>query len=318
MNKFEIDSDCADRLIREQRSVWALLDKNCQALERVETRIVFVEGVPVTLQFNPERIRSAAAVIDRQSIQNRKCFLCEENRPAEQVGITVAGKYVMLANPYPIFPKHLTIPSVIHTPQTICGRLNDMLDLARAIDRYIVFYNGPRCGASAPDHMHFQAGNKGFVPLEYLWSDIYREQGEAVYRDGNILLGRLERWPQSVFFVESGQMDRIAEAFDLLLRLLPVLNGDTEPMMNILCTYEAPVWRLWILPRRTHRPTQYYEEGDKQRLISPGGIDLSGVVPLPRKSDFERFTKEEIIDIFMQVSLTSEETNRICKEWRKI
>ena len=97
MNKFEIDSDCADRLIREQRSVWALLDKNCQALERVETRIVFVEGVPVTLQFNPERIRSAAAVVDRQSIQNRKCFLCEENRPAEQVGITVAGKYVMLA-----------------------------------------------------------------------------------------------------------------------------------------------------------------------------------------------------------------------------
>ena len=113
-------------------------------------------------------------------------------------------------------------------------------------------------------------------------------------------------------------MDRIAEAFDLLLRLLPVLNGDTEPMMNILCTYEAPVWRLWIFPRRTHRPTQYYEEGDKQRLISPGAIDLSGVVPLPRKSDFERFTKEEIIDIFMQVSLTSEETNRICKEWRKI
>ena len=119
-------------------------------------------------------------------------------------GLLLPGSMSCLPIRYPIFPKHLTIPSVIHTPQTICGRLNDMLDLARAIDRYIVFYNGPRCGASAPDHMHFQAGNKGFVPLQYLWSDIYREQGEAVYRDGNILLGRLERWPQSVFFVGIG------------------------------------------------------------------------------------------------------------------
>lgn len=318
MNKFVIDSDCADRLIREQRSVWTLLDKNCRAMEQVESRIMPVEEIPFTLQFNPERIRSAAAPTDRKSIQNRKCFLCEKNRPAEQVGISVAEKYIMLANPYPIFPKHLTFPSVIHTPQTICGRLKDMLELARAIDRYIVFYNGPRCGASAPDHMHFQAGNKGFIPLEYLWNDIYHKQGEMVYQDESILLSRLTRWPQSVFFIESEQMGRIAKAFDLLLQLLPVHNGDTEPMMNILCSYETPAWRVWVLPRRAHRPTQYYEKGDKQRLISPGAIDLSGVIPLPRKSDFERFTKEEIIDIFMQVSLTSEETDQICKKWCKI
>ena len=317
MNGFDLDSDCADRLIRDQRLSWKLLDANCRALEQIESRSVSVAGIPVLLQFNPERIRSASAAIDPKSIRERKCFLCEENRPHEQVGIPIAGKYVMLVNPYPIFPKHLTVPSILHTPQTICGRLGDMLSLARAIDRYVVFYNGPRCGASAPDHMHFQAGNKGFVPLEYLWDEIYRKQGDTVLQNGDVVLARLTRWPQSVLFIESREAEKVVGAFEELLRLLPLQKEDSEPMMNILCSYENPVWRLWVLPRRAHRPSRYYEEGAGQRLVSPGAIDLGGVIPLARKSDFERLTEEEIVDIFEQVSLTPEETDRVCKEWSR-
>lgn len=318
MNSFMIDSDCADRLIREQRSSWPLLDANCRALEKIEARTVPVGEIPVTLQFNPERIRSAAASVDRKAVQNRACFLCPENRPAEQTGISVDGKYIMLANPYPIFSKHLTFPSVIHTPQNISGRLSDMLDLAQDLDRYIIFYNGPRCGASAPDHMHFQAGNKGFLPLEYLWNDIYRKQGEVIFQNPDILSGRLTGWPQTVLFIESRESGKILGAFEKLMRLLPVPEGETEPMMNLLCVYEAPVWRLLVLPRRAHRPAQYFEEGDKQRLISPGAVDLGGVIPLPRKSDFDRLTEEEIRNIFVQVSLNPEDTVRICKEWGEI
>lgn len=318
MNRMKIDSDCADNLIREQRASWELLNANCRALEQIETRTVTVGGISASLQFNPERIRSAAAPIDRKAIQNRACFLCPENRPAEQTGVPLKEGYIMLANPYPIFPKHLTFPAVTHTPQTIQGRSGDMLALAQALDRYVIFYNGPRCGASAPDHMHFQAGNKGFLPLEYLWNDIYRKLGEAVLQNDGILLGRLEQWPQSVLFIESRQPEKITGAFGKLMRLLPVPEGDTEPMMNLLCVYEAPVWRIWILPRRAHRPSQYFEEGDKQRLVSPGAVDLSGVIPLARKTDFDRITGEEIADMFAQVSLTPEETIGICKEWGRI
>ena len=162
------------QLLDAQLTNWEQARNNYNALANVEVKEVEINGFPVKIQFNPGRIQSSAAKVDAKSIQERKCFLCAANSPAVQEGIDysgVAGEYEILINPFPIFPKHLTIPDKKHVNQTIGdnnlkGRFEDMLDLSKILDEYVLFYNGPKCGASAPDHIHFQAGNKGFLPLE--------------------------------------------------------------------------------------------------------------------------------------------------------
>lgn len=154
----------AAAFITAQRAEWPLAARNFDALDGVEVRSIAMPGMDIKVQFNPARIVSSGAKVDARSLAERPCFLCGKNRPAEQRGIDWRG-YTVLVNPFPIFPRHLTIPAVGHTPQRIQGRVADMLALAAELPGYTVFYNGPRCGASAPDHMHFQAGNSDFLPI---------------------------------------------------------------------------------------------------------------------------------------------------------
>ncbi|MDR0540860.1 MAG: DUF4922 domain-containing protein, partial [Dysgonamonadaceae bacterium] len=228
-------------------------------------------------QFNPARIISSAAKVDTKSISERKCFLCADNRPPEQKSVPFKGQYSILINPYPIFPRHLTIPALEHTPQLIASRFGDMLDLAQQLDDYIVFYNGPKCGASAPDHFHFQAGNKGFLPIE---SD--------------------RNW-ENVIRIESENKQEILDLFQQIYDSLPLQPDDTEPMMNILTWYENGKWITCLFPRKKHRPACYYAEGDANLLISPASVDMGGVFITSLEKDFEKITAEDIARILDEV-----------------
>jgi ATP adenylyltransferase/5',5'''-P-1,P-4-tetraphosphate phosphorylase II len=270
-------NEAVQQLIADQLAHWELAATNYQALAQVKTKLLTVDGHRYRVQFNPARILSSAAQVDAQSLQKRKCFLCAANRPAQQEALSFKDKYEILINPYPVFPRHLTLPALAHTPQAIAGRLGDMLDLAQALDDYILFYNGPKCGASAPDHFHFQAGSKGFLPIE---------QDTA--------------WPNTVRVEERDKAEALRR-FQLLYDSLPVSAGETEPMMNILTWYDGDKWILCVIPRKKHRPACYFAEGDKQILISPASVDLGGVMITPLESSFHLITADTLKTIINEV-----------------
>jgi len=266
-----------NQLFAEQLSNWELAQNNYSALEQVKTKTLFLDGREYKVQFNPARIISSAAKVDAQSIRERKCFLCAENRPPEQKGISFKGRYTILVNPYPIFPRHLTIPSDEHTPQLIASRFDDMLDLARQLDDYTVFYNGPKCGASAPDHFHFQAGNKGFLPIE-----------------------KSRNWNKAIR-IESGNKQEILDRFQQLYDSLPLQPDNLEPMMNILAWYEKTQWIVCIFPRKKHRPSCYDAKGEANLLITPASAELGGVFVTALEKDFLKITAEDITRILDEV-----------------
>jgi len=267
-----------NQLFEEQLNEWKLAKNNYKSLEQVKVKELYVNGNQYNVQFNPARITFSAAKIDPQSIRERKCFLCKQNLPAEQKGIPFKENYTVLVNPFPIFPRHLTIPATEHTPQLVASRFGDMLDLAQQLDNYIIFYNGPKCGASAPDHFHFQAGNKGFLPIEN-------------NRNG-----------YDAILIESDNKQEILDRFRQIYDSLPVQPDDFEPMMNILVWYEAAQWVVCIFPRKKHRPDCFSAEGDANLLISPASVDLGGVFITPLEKDFEKIISEDIAGILSEIS----------------
>lgn len=301
-------------LLDQQVAGWELAGRNYAALNKVETKPLRVGGVEMLVQFNPSRIVSSAAKVDPASIRERKCFLCREHLPAEQKGVPFGEKYIVLVNPFPIFPKHLTVPSIAHTAQCIAGRLGDMLDLAEALSDFVIFYNGPKCGASAPDHAHFQAGNRGFLPLEKNWNDLYREQSELIISRSDIKISRLPYYPHAALALESTDKQPLVSLFEKIYTLLPVLQGDPEPMLNLLCRFDNGCWTLWIFPRKAHRPWQYFAEGDDNLLISPASVDLGGVFITPLQKDFLKISGNDMEDILRQISPARQDFDLLCSQ----
>jgi len=267
-----------NQLFDKQLTDWELARENYNSLKQVKVKTLFVDGREYKVQFNPARIISSTAKVDAQSIKERKCFLCAENRSPEQNGIPFKGRYTILVNPYPIFPRHLTIPAVEHTPQRIGFRLGDMLDLAWQLDNYVVFYNGPECGASAPDHFHFQAGNKGFLPIE---------------KDRNRC---------NMICIESEKKTELLDRFRQVYGTMEQKPEDDEPMMNMLAWRESNKWIVCIFPRKKHRPSCYSATGDGNLLISPAAVDLGGVFITPLEKDFEKITAEDVGKILHEIS----------------
>lgn len=292
----------AEALLQRQLREWPFAADSYRALSQLRERILPVGGVPVRVQCNPSRIRSTASKVDARSIAGRPCFLCDANRPVEQLSLPVGDRYKLLVNPYPIFPRHFTLPATAHQPQLLSGRFDDMLQLAAALPRYVVFYNGPCCGASAPDHMHFQAGNRGFVPLESQWESLVKEQGEIEQWGGGILYSWLTRWPAAMLVFEGDDPEALQSFWHEVEALLPVPSGQGEAPVNLLCAFGKGHWRCWAVLRSRHRPEQYGDEGAGCRLISPGAVDMAGVVITPRMYDFETLTADEMSDIFGQVA----------------
>ena len=226
-------NETIQKFLTEQLADWETARNNYAALAGVQVRELNVCGVRYKVQFNPARIVSSGAKVDAKSIQESKCFLCPANLPAQQKGIPFGGHYQILVNPFPIFPRHLTIPDLNHTPQRIEGRLEDMMELARQLTDFTIFYNGPRCGASAPDHAHFQAGNRGFMPTEADWKN---QIAGRIADYGKATLYYLNDQPRTTLVIQSSDMASANHLFSLICRLLPE-QPEGEPMLNLLpCT----------------------------------------------------------------------------------
>lgn len=291
-------------LISYHRRNWELVRTNYAALDRVQSRKLMVNGYEVELQFNPERIRSSAAKIDKASLAARPCFLCEANRPGNQQWIDFGDEYQIIVNPYPIFPEHLTIPIRAHQEQCIWGRYADMLALAEALDEFIVFYNGPKCGASAPDHMHFQAGSKGFLPLEVNWLQAAKEEVKV---KGQAVLYALRDFLQPAFVIVSEKREDAVALFDHLYELMDCKMGEYEPMMNVLSWKEDGKWITCIYPRKNLHPSCYYAEGDANILISPATVEMAGVFVTPLEKDFRKVTADDLRQILRETCLPEKE-----------
>ena len=260
-------------LLDRQLATWETARRNYDALSGVRVKELNVHGVPYKVQFNPARIVSSGAKVDAQSIKERRCFLCAANRPAEQEGILFRGHYEILVNPFPIFPRHLTVPETGHLPQLIANRFADMLELARELTDFTIFYNGPRCGASAPDHAHFQAGSRGSRTTLVINTD------------------------------DAGEASRL---FQAIYQSLLVPEGDEEPMMNVLAFYESAHWTVFVFPRAKHRPACYTAEGNARLLSSPASVDLGGVFITPVEQDFQKITADNVAQILSEVCLSPE------------
>ena len=313
VNNNGINNKAVYDLIDRQLAVWQQAKDNFEALSGVGVKEVTVGGFPVKIQFNPARIVSSAAKVDPKTIKERKCFLCAANRPAIQEGIPFMGKkaeYSVLINPFPIFPKHLTVPDVNHVNQTIEGeweRFEDMLSLSESLDEFLFFYNGPKCGASAPDHMHFQGGNKGFLPLEYNYNALEKKllcatEGAKVYA--------VENYMRGILTIEATDKLAAVAQFRKIYNCLEVKEGEWEPMLNLLAWVvkenNQTKYISVIFLREKHRPSHYFAEGDANILLSPASVDMGGVFITPLEKDFNKVTEKELVEIADEIQISNE------------
>lgn len=301
-------SEKAEALLNQQKEVWELVKNNFAALDNVETKVYDFVNYKISTQYNPSRIISSSAKVDKKSIENRKCFLCKENLPEVQKGVLYKEKYVLLINPYPIFKQHLTIPNLEHVPQKIEDCFTDLLEISKDLEeKFFVFYNGPKCGASAPDHLHFQAGLKNSTPLEKYYS-ILIENGEKILQSENLRTSLITSDIFNFICIQSDDKNQIEIEFERVLTKLKILDTSTEePLLNIISHYQNNMWNLFVIPRKKHRPDQFFAEDDAKLLISPASVDMMGLLITPRENDFNILTKDDITDIYNQVLLSKEE-----------
>lgn len=298
-------SKAIDRLFTRQLRDWDEAGRNFAALADVAVRTLSLGESSIVLQYNPERRRSSAAAIDKRSLSQRKCFLCPENQPAKQKALLWGERYKIQVNPYPIFKRHLTIADLNHVPQRLAGRVGDMLALARDLPEFVVFYNGPQCGASAPDHAHFQAGAKGEMPL---CDEVAHATIHMLADNDDGYIGYIDELGRSLFTIETASQ-RVAERYALrLLDLLPQPDGTCEPMVNALCWWDPRdrVWRMIVFPRRKHRPA-CYGEGEGRLLLSPGAVDMGGLWAVPERKDYDTLTPQVLQALYNELCLSRQE-----------
>lgn len=295
----------ADILFEDQKTSWPLLGANWEMLGGALLKQFDFDGFTIRVQCNPKRIVSSAAKVDRVSIQNRSCFLCTKNRPPEEKQVWFDDDYEILCNPFPIFREHFTIAKANHTPQVIEPEFGRFLELSRALPDLALFYNAPNCGASAPDHMHFQAGNRGFMPMEDQISSIKKQYGTVLLDRSGIEVTAVADGLRRFYVIESESKELLEEFGTVAFRLLRELQSQEEPMINMLSYYREG-WQIMLFPRHLHRPWQYFEEGEKNILLSPAAVDMGGALITPLEKDFQKITKEDIEDIFTQVTFAPE------------
>ena len=306
----EISENTIKDFFDRQLAVWDTARNNFDALNGVKVKSLTVGGSEVKVQFNPARIVSSAAKVDAKSLKERKCFLCEANRPAVQEGIEW-GDYTILINPFPIFPRHLTIPCRDHVDQRIHGRMADMMRLAEVLQGYTLFYNGPKCGASAPDHMHFQAGNSGFMPME---KEVESATQRTIFSDNAVSLMLVSGLSHPCLMIKASAVDAGEELFEKVFAALDIPEGEPEPMLNVLCSFDAGVWTILVFPRKKHRPDCYFAEGDDNILISPASVDMGGVFITPLEKDFDKITAADVQKIYDECCSSDDQLNEIVKQ----
>jgi len=284
-----------EALFERQVSAWPMLAKGVEGLERAETRRVRIDWYEVFVRHIPHRVSSTTAAVDRDSIERRPCFLCTANLPAEEEGLKFSDDLTIYCNPFPIIDHHLTITHREHRAQRIAGNVGGMLDLAVVLPGHFVIYNGPECGASAPDHLHFQAGSRNLFPIE---KDSARASGFTLpgYGRNVFVIGGRDR---------SAMIDQVERAIDLLAA---VTAKRGEPMINIAVFHERGKWIAYLFPRGKHRP-KAFQTGEL--TVSPAAIDLCGIFVVPFARDFEKISGADIAAIFREVTLPDEQFQEV-------
>ena len=287
-----------------QLSRWALARENHEALKGVLTRRLDIQGFdcPVLIQHNPARIRSTAANVDKSALNERPCFLCPQNRPAEQEAMVLCDGWELLVNPYPILEEHYTIVSTRHQPQTLQGVLPVMQQAQKQLgDDFMIFYNGPHCGASAPDHQHLQAGRWKGVPLvEYVVAHAaeFTSPTEIAPLGFKVIVN---------VFVKPDDQSKTCLGLGMAEKRRMKSGGDLQSYsddVNLILVQGL----LLIIPRRKHRPSCFFRSDERQRLISPGALDMCGLLIAPRREDYDNLTPEEVRDILLQCGQQQEPT----------
>ncbi len=300
----------AHALFEDQKISWPQLGANWEKLGAARLRTFDFDGFSIQVQNNPKRIVSTAAKLDKTSIKNRACFLCAQNRPPEENNVLAGLDYEILCNPFPIFKEHFTIANTEHTPQVIESEFLKYLDLSRELPDLVMFYNAPSCGASAPDHMHFQAGNLGFMPIEEELRAIKRKHGRTLQHYPELTVTAIDDGLRRFVMLESKEKEVLNESFKHILEFVRELHPGEESMINML-SYYSDGWQILVFPRERHRPWQYFAEGEKNILLSPASVDMGGMLITPLEKDFNKITREDIKDIFSQVTISMENFARM-------
>lgn len=309
------------KFVGDQLSRWPLACDNFRALKNVRVREVEIGGLTVKLQFNPARMISSAAKLNKEDISRRKCFLCRENRPDVQTFMKFEGrkgkKYHILVNPYPIFPDHLVIAMNRHVDQSIWHRYVDMLDLARKYPDFTFFYNGPRSGASAPDHHHFQGAPEGLMPLENDVDCLIATDGQALKYVSSVLdadLYHYDKFTTGVFVIRARTSKSAAKMFYRLLDCAEIPEGENEPLINLFTYCRDGEFRSIVVFRRSHRSHHYFSDGPDHLTMSPGCADMAGVFIVPVEEEYDKITAELLGEMVHEVSVPKDEQERII--WR--
>lgn len=311
-----------EKFTKDQLSVWPLASENYRSLKKARTKKLRINGLDITVQLNSCRRISSEAALDEESIKARPCFLCPENRPEEQFDIGFEGrkgrKYRVTLNPFPIFPSHLVVSSSVHTPQSIWHRYQDSLDFARANPDFTCFYNGPRSGASAPDHFHFQACPSGLMPLEKRTDELLDAQDSGTLEYLSCVkearLYHLNLFTTGVFALEARTAKSLVKLFYRLLDCAPVKDGDSEPRFNLLVWRKAGKYRSVVIFREKHRSHHYFSQGSDHLAVSPGCADIAGVIIAPEEEDFDKLDQTLVEEMIKEVSVSEQVEKEII--WR--
>ena len=292
------------RFFNRQLEKWEAARQRYHDLRSAKTRELVVGTYSIQVQWNPARMVSTGAKMDQKTIAERPCFLCEKNRPKEQIKKEVDGQYELLVNPFPILQQHFTIPSLKHQPQRILDSYGEIHKLLEEYPEMMVFYNGPQCGASAPDHAHFQAGTSGLLPLQKSWQRLSRNLTPLISLNDDEDISLIDEYPCMALLIRSRSQYGDEQLFRRLYEALPAT--EPEPMMNIVSWRSNDDFLSVVFPRTKHRPDCYYKEGNEQFIISPGALDMAGLIITPRQEDYERLTPEIALGILDEITLKGE------------
>lgn len=303
-----MEDSSISRFFNRQLEVWTDARHRFRDLKHVETRQFSDQ---LKLQWNPARIVSTGAKIDKKTLGERPCFLCDKNRPKEQMSKQIDEKFHLLVNPFPILPVHFTIPARKHQPQLIYKNYGEMHRFISLHSDLMVFYNGPKCGASAPDHLHFQAGTNGILPLQTNWQRLSRNLTDIISLNDEEKISVVRDFIVPAFVIISKSAESDEALFRRLYKAMPQRGDETEPMMNIISWRKGEEFISVIIPREKHRPEAYFAEGDAQFVVSPGALDMSGLIITPREEDFRKLTEEKALSLLQECGVSEEKMNAI-------
>ncbi len=303
-----MEDSSISRFFNRQMEKWADARHRFRDLKHVETHQLSDQ---LKVQWNPARIVSTGAKIDKKTLGDRPCFLCDKNRPKEQISKQIDERFLLLVNPFPILPVHFTIPARKHQPQSIYKNYGEMHRFLSLHSELMVFYNGPKCGASAPDHLHFQAGTSGILPLQANWQRLSRNLTDIISLNDDEKIALIHDFVVPAFVIISKSEDSDEALFQRLYKSMPVRGDETEPMMNIIAWRKGNEYISVVIPREKHRPEAYFAEGDAQMMVSPGALDMSGLIITPREEDFRKLTEESATAILQECGVSTDKMNSI-------